>query len=203
MSALSSVNNLQEELLGKDFGAKAEADKTLASLLETKILEIVEAARSLQVVTCQQRTVETAVKLVGMQKYLSAGAEAVTTYNKFTPTPPPKSKKSEKPKSTSSSKKAGLNVSVSYVRNMMKKYNCAKRISEVAPVYVAGVVEAFMSEVMTKAMKKIEDDGKKLMNNRHIKLTLDDMGIGSEGTVPKGGVIEFIHEKLLPKKKEE
>ena len=202
MSARSSVNNLQAALLGQDFGAKAEADKTLASLLETKVLEIVEAARSLQVVTCLERTVESAVRLAGMEKYLSGGKKAVTNYN-TSKKPKSKSKKSpEKPKSSSSSK-AGLSVSVSYVRNMMKKYNCAKRISEVAPVYVAGVVEAFLTEVMTAAIKKIEEDGKKLMSNRHIKLALDEMGIASEGTVPRGGVIPFIHEKLLPKKKDE
>jgi len=105
-------------------------------------------------------------------------------------------------KKISQSQRAGLQFPVGRVRRMMKKYRFAKRVGAGAPVYLAAVMEYLTAEVLELAGNAARDNKKARVNPRHILLAVrndEELNkLWGHITIPAGGVIPNIHNRLLP-----
>ena len=147
--------------------------------------------------TISSREIQTAVRLVlpgELAKHsVSEGTKAVTKYT---------STNSKQLKGNSA--KAGLQFPVGRIHRLLKTGNFAKRIGARAPVYLAGVIEYLIAEVMELAGNAARDDKKTRITPRHILRAIrNDEELNkllADVTIPSGGVLPNIHANLLPKK---
>ncbi|CAF3164006.1 unnamed protein product [Rotaria socialis] len=101
----------------------------------------------------------------------------------------------------SRSKKANLIFSVSRVENRLRKGRYAERLGSTAPVYLAGVLEYLVAEVVELAGDITHKSKRKRITPRDIALVIkndDELNtLCSDVTIPEGGVQPFIHQVLL------
>lgn len=106
-------------------------------------------------------------------------------------------------KKTRISNKAGLNLPVSRFRRFLKQGGYTKRIGYGTPIYMAGVIEYLVAEILELAGNAAQDDKKRRITPRHIQLAVrhdDELNKLLEGvTIPSCGVVPCIHSMLLPK----
>ena len=105
----------------------------------------------------------------------------------------------------SRSAKAGIQFSVGKVGRLLKKGGYAKRIGAGAPVYLAAVMEYVVAETLELAGNAARDNKRSRINPRHLQLAVrHDEELSkylSRVTISQGGVLQNIHESLLPKGK--
>eukprot|EP00088_Acartia_fossae_P062063 TRINITY_DN7471_c0_g1_i4.p1 TRINITY_DN7471_c0_g1~~TRINITY_DN7471_c0_g1_i4.p1 ORF type:complete len:514 (+),score=139.16 TRINITY_DN7471_c0_g1_i4:80-1621(+) len=111
------------------------------------------------------------------------------------------SSKPDTPRKTKS-QLSGINFPVARFIKKMKKGRYAKRIGVGAGIYMAAVLEYLVAEVLDLAGLFIKDVKRVRINPRAILLTLRkdselDM-LTKNIVVPQGGVVEKIHQELLP-----
>jgi len=103
------------------------------------------------------------------------------------------------------SKRAGLQFPVGRVARYMRQGGFAQRIGGASPVYLAAVLEYLCAELLELGGNAAKDNNKQRIVPRHILLAIkndDELGrLCSHVTISQGGVLPFIHETLLPKKK--
>ncbi|KAJ7155543.1 histone H2A type 1 [Mycena crocata] len=102
----------------------------------------------------------------------------------------------------SSSVKAGIVFPVARVRRLLKKGNCAKRVTVASAVYLAAVLEYLMAELLELAGNCARDNRRVHIIPRHLLLAIkndDEMDRLLKNTIIlQGGVKPFIHSKLIP-----
>jgi len=99
------------------------------------------------------------------------------------------------------SKKANLVFSVSRVENHLRKGRYAQRIGSTASVYLAGVLEYLVAEIIELAGDMTHKSKRKRITPRDIALVIKNdeelAKLCSDVTIPEGGVQPFIHQVLL------
>lgn len=110
--------------------------------------------------------------------------------------------KAQKAKGINGSTRADLKFSVSRVRAGMKAHGDVKRVSAVAPVFLAAVLEYLTAEIVDLSAVVTVANGKKTINPRAIQLAIrnDDELSNLLGTmeISTGGVMPNINPQLLP-----
>ena len=105
----------------------------------------------------------------------------------------------------SRSARAGLQFPVSRMHRLLKKGNYAKRVANGAAVYLASVLEYMTAEVLELAGNASRDNKKARISPRHLQLAIlndDELNkLLANVTIAQGGVLPYIHECLLMKKK--
>ncbi len=109
------------------------------------------------------------------------------------------------PKNTSRSSRAGLQFPVGRVHRFLRQGNYSDRIGAGAAVYLAGVLEYLVAEVLELAGNASHDNRKARIIPRHLQLAVrnDDQlsQLLSDVTIAQGGVLPNINPVLLPNKK--
>lgn len=107
--------------------------------------------------------------------------------------------------SVSRSVRAGVLFPVGRIHRYLRKGKYAKRIGQTAPVYLAGILEYLVAEVMELSGNAARDNKRKRIIPRDINLAiLQDAEIKellSNVTISRGGVIPNILEVLLKPKR--
>ena len=115
-----------------------------------------------------------------------------------------KAGKGKSPRSRSS--RAGVQFPVGRIHRMLRKGNYAERIGAGAPVYLAGVLEYLVAEVLELTGNAARDNKKTRIIPRHLQLAIrNDEELNkllSGVTIAQGGVLPNIQAVLLPKKTE-
>ncbi|XP_075926955.1 histone H2A-like [Petromyzon marinus] len=108
-------------------------------------------------------------------------------------------------KAKSRSSRAGLQFPVGRVHRLLRKGNYAQRVGAGAPVYLAAVLEYYLSaEILELAGNAVRDNKKTRIIPRHLQLAvrndeeLNKLMFGV--TIAQGGVLPNIQAVLLPKK---
>ncbi|BGP15848.1 hypothetical protein JCM10213_005667 [Rhodosporidiobolus nylandii] len=100
------------------------------------------------------------------------------------------------------SQKAGVVFPVSRIRRKLKDGQYAKIIRKGSAVYLAGVLEYLVAEVLELAGNAARDNKKKRIIPRHIQLAVrndEELNRLLAGVVlSEGGVLPNIHAELLP-----
>lgn len=146
--------------------------------------------------TISSREVQSAVRLVfpgELAKHaVSQGTKAVTKYfSSKEERESTKRKKGEKLKPVSRSKFAGLVFPITRVENIMTELSIVDRKSESCAVYMAGVLEYVISEILEIAANVAADNKKVRITPRHIKLSIlndEELSALFRGTLMSGGV---------------
>jgi len=181
--------------------AMAEMDNYVKSLIDKimRVVNIFTEKNNRKTVTSTE--IQSAVKVVlsGVleKDAIKEGVLAVTKYQSSIT-------KNEK---GSLSSKAGIIFPVTRIKNTwMKKSATAPRIGKTAAVYLSAVLEYITAEILELAGNITKEHHKKRITDRMILLSIrndDELDKLSQDMVLAGGVVPYIHEKLLPKKKEE
>lgn len=112
---------------------------------------------------------------------------------------------SKQHKGKTKSAKAGLQFPVGRIHRFLKNGEYADRVGSGAAVYMAGVLEYMVAEVLELAGNAARDNKKTRITPRHIELAIgNDEELNkllSNRIVPGGGVLPNIHNALLPKTK--
>lgn len=111
-------------------------------------------------------------------------------------------------------KKSGLEFSIPRAEHLIRRYNEGvtyddntkwklRRVSEDAPIYLAGVLEYLANELLELSGKASRDDKKNTINNRHLRIAIeDDEELNSLfKDIQFNGVLPNIHKEYMPKKK--
>lgn len=105
----------------------------------------------------------------------------------------------------SRSVRAGVLFPVGRIHRYLRKGKYAKRIGQTAPVYLAGILEYLVAEVMELSGNAARDNKRKRIIPRDINLAiLQDAEIKellSNVTISRGGVLPNILEVLLKPKR--
>lgn len=158
-----------QKKMSPDFGIKKKTlcvlDDIVHDLLTTLSTKAANVAKHNKMATIKTREVAAAVALA-MPKEVADFAKthamkSVATYEKAC---------DEKGERTSRRKKAGLIVSVSRVDAFLRKSATGMRVGGKTPVYLAGVIEYVLSELLDGAIKVAADQTKKRLSPRHIML---------------------------------
>ncbi|KAJ6581371.1 histone-fold-containing protein [Mycena capillaripes] len=108
-------------------------------------------------------------------------------------------------KRVSSSAKAGLEFPVARIRRLLKEGKYASRITAFCAVYLAGVLEYLMAEVLELAGNCAKDNHRRRIIPRHLLLAIrNDAELDrllKNTIIFEGGVVPFIHACLIPEKK--
>ncbi len=100
--------------------------------------------------------------------------------------------------------RAGLNFPVGRVMRLLKKGKFTQRVGQGAPIYLSAVLEYLCAEIMELAGNAAKDNKKNRIVPRHIQLAIrndDELArLLKNSTISSGGVLPYIHEKLLPAK---
>lgn len=87
----------------------------------------------------------------------------------------------------------------------MREERVAPRIGAGAPVFMAGVIEYMVAELLELSGNAARDNKRRRITPRHIQLTVrndDELSkLLKNATVAQGGVVPSIHSSLLPKAK--
>ena len=112
--------------------------------------------------------------------------------------------KGNKEKQKSQSSRAGVQFPVGRLLRLLKKGNYAKRISKIAGVYLAAVLEYLSAEILELAGNAARDNKKTRIIPRHLQLAIrndEELNMLLSGvTIAQGGVLPNIVADLLPKK---
>lgn len=104
------------------------------------------------------------------------------------------------------SSRAGLTLPVARIHRYLKKGRFAPQVSDGAAVYLGGVLEYVVSEILDTAAIASKDNKKKRITPRYIELAirnddqLNKLLPKCATTIAQGGVPPQIHRILLPKK---
>ena len=111
--------------------------------------------------------------------------------------------KEAKRKFVSKTTRAGLQINVIRVFKQMKTHSSGSRkVHPNAAVYMAGILEYLVAEVLELAGNAANDLRKKMVTPRHLQLAIrgdEELDTLIKGTIAGGGVIPHIHKSLLPK----
>jgi len=153
--------------------------------------------------TVSARDVQAAVRLTypgEMSKHAVAeGTKAVTKYLS--------SLGLKGGKSISRSSRAGLQFQVHRADRILRREAGRKRVSTVASVFLAAVLEYLAAELLELASNAARDNKRTRINSRQFQLAikndeeLNKLFLKERLTVLGGGVLPNIHYQLLPKKK--
>ncbi len=107
-------------------------------------------------------------------------------------------------KAKTRSSRAGLQFPVGRIHRLLRKGNYAERVGSGAQVYLGGVLEYLVAEVLELAGNAARDNKKTRIIPRHLLLAIrndEELNKLLAGvTVAQGGVLPYIHPTLLPKK---
>lgn len=99
--------------------------------------------------------------------------------------------------------RAKVSMPVTRLYKMLKKGHFAKRVGVGAPVYLAGVLDYLVSEILDMATDAARDNKKKRITERHIMLAVrrdDELGpLLNNVIIANSGVTPNIIPLLLPK----
>ena len=134
---------------------------------------------------------------------IEAGKAAVLKFNESSPA---KKDNVDGVTKLNRSVRAGLILPVGRISRCMKdKYGTKRRISALAPVYLAGVLEYLVSEILDLSSASTQNNKLKRITPRHLLLAIHEDAelnlLCRASTIPYGGVVPHIHAKLLPKSK--
>ncbi|KAG4072820.1 hypothetical protein HA402_001609 [Bradysia odoriphaga] len=105
-----------------------------------------------------------------------------------------------KDKRVTQTERAGLIFPVGRISRKLREGKYADRIGKGSAVYLAGVCEYLVAEVMEMAGNEASGNNRKRINPRHITLAVKNDAELSEllknVTFSEGGVLPFIHEVL-------
>eukprot|EP01070_Trichotokara_eunicae_P004778 Trichotokara_eunicae@DN4161_c0_g1_i2.p1 len=103
-----------------------------------------------------------------------------------------------------SSAKAGLQFPVGRIGRHLRSGRYAKRVGASASVYLAGVIEYLIAEVLEVAGAACKEAKKGRIAPRHIQMAIsgdDELSSLFKGvTISEGGRAPVVHDVLLPKK---
>lgn len=146
--------------------------------------------------TISSRDIQTSVRLIlpgELAKHaITEGTKAVTKFFSNDETGPTKRAKNVR---------AGLSFSVPRVSKVIRVWGIRTRNGAGAAVYLTGVVEYLIAEILEIASQVARDHKKKRITPRHIKLAVlldSELNRLFRDTILPGGVVPFIHEFLLP-----
>jgi len=104
--------------------------------------------------------------------------------------------------SKSRSARSGLQLPVGRVHRKLREGGYAERVGSAAPVYLTGVLEYLLAEVLELAGTAARDNKKQRINPRHIQLAIrndDELDtLFRRSIIAGGGVMPLIHNALLP-----
>ena len=106
--------------------------------------------------------------------------------------------------SKTKSRRAGLTFPVGRIHRYLKRGKYAQRIGVGAPVYLAAVLEYLAAEILEIAAIAARVNNKTKIIPRHLQLAIrndDELNeLLADVTIPQGGVLPNVHEKLVPRK---
>ena len=109
-----------------------------------------------------------------------------------------------KAKAISGAQRANITIPPSRIMRLMKRDRMAKTIRRDSSIYLAGVLDYLVQEIMELSGNIAEGQKKSRINPRHIKLALADdeelCKIFGSAIIHDGGVPPKIEQALLPKK---
>ena len=104
----------------------------------------------------------------------------------------------------SKTKRAGLTFSVSRIKNKLKKGNYSKTIGFGGPIFLAGVLEYLVAELVELAGNACRDNNKMRITPRHLQLAVRNDSefdkLFQNVTISQGGVLPNIHTILMKRK---
>lgn len=108
-----------------------------------------------------------------------------------------------KGKPRSRSTRAGTSFPVGRIHRLLRKGHYAQRVGAGAPVYLAGVLEYVVAEVLELAGNAARDNKKHRIIPRHIQLVIrsdeEFQKLLAGVTIAEGGVLPNIQAALIPK----
>ena len=203
-----------------DMGISSNASITVNNIILTTIKRIADTINITSLIdkkrTVTSRAVQTAVLLVlpvelGKHAF-SEGIKAVTKYNASVGARTdydraPRGGARSKPQSRSA--RSGLQFSVPRVKKLLRHLITAPRVGNTAAVFLAAVLEYLAAEIVELAGNAARDNNAKRIVPRHLMLAIrNDEPLNylysRHGTIVLGGgVIQNIHNRLLPKNQKE
>ena len=122
-----------------------------------------------------------------------------------TTTPPTVVKRKLNKKAVSSSTRAGLVFPCARMTRKIRSLSRVKRTSPTAGIYMAAVLEYLTAEVMELCGNVARDRKRARVTPRHLMLAIRndaelDKLVGNRCIIPEAGVLQNIHNVLIPKK---
>ena len=115
-----------------------------------------------------------------------------------------KGKSNTKKESRPGASRAGLVVAPARVQRALRAGMYAERVGSHSGVFMAGVIEYLLSEILESAGNFADEDKKKGIKPRHLQLAFrNDTELNKlfhDCHIDKGGVMPNVHEALFPKK---
>ncbi|GAM20341.1 hypothetical protein SAMD00019534_035160 [Acytostelium subglobosum LB1] len=114
----------------------------------------------------------------------------------------PKDPTKIKKKAVSKSSKAGLIFPVGRIHTLLRGRVPTKRISVLASIYLAAILEYLASEVLELTISTVKESSVRRISPRHLVLAIKndeelDHLIKNNTTIAGGGVLPHIHKNLL------
>jgi len=113
-------------------------------------------------------------------------------------------KNPDKTKGARTEKKAGICFPVNRIRRMLKESGYAKSVRKDASIYLTGVIEYVVAEILELAGNSAKEQKKARIIPRNIQLAIrNDEELNkymSDVTIKSGGVLPNVHTALLPDK---
>jgi len=157
-------------LLSLSTASKKELDRFVFAFLKEYIRVIVVMMEHARLRTISSRDVQTATRVLLENKIakfgVSAGTKSVTKYTSFGG--------DKKSKSTSTAKKSGLIVSPSVVEKLMRNYKTDVRIGDTAAVYLTGVIEYLLLEILELSGNIAKQEKKKIITPSMIHTAIEN-----------------------------
>lgn len=101
--------------------------------------------------------------------------------------------------------RAGLHLEASRIKKSMRAGNYSRKYGGNTDLYLAGIVEYIVSEILSGAGMIAKESKRNRLTPRAIQLCIqndEDLAAFFKGrTIRQGGVVPYINERLLPKKR--